>query len=365
MDYPKRPQLFALRFTRIVCRSCAAQEISGDGVALLVAVAHVEDSKRYTGAVTFWNDQLLPILGLRSWSALERVRNRCIAAGWLHYEPGGKSRPGRYWVTIPARLEVLGQEPLGVNPGDFCTSENDDHSLRETRDNRGGNDLLLVCTSEIGVVTEGQPRDNRGTTANHSTLLPSPNPIPLPNAAEPALDPDEQDLTAPSKTSGVPRLTDPRGTENDMADPVHGLGVWVRWRATDASRQAENAATIRSLIADHGAGLVQQVAERLQRAGAPDRDRKPGAKVWVDELLPAILGAQERKRAPVPAPTATKPEVVRQAHALLARHGASACRVALGWSPTTASTDDAMRAALEREPVARDLLDAFAAPVTP
>ena len=50
--YPKRPQLFTLRFIRVVTRSCAAQEIGGDGVALLITIACVEDSKRYTGAVT-------------------------------------------------------------------------------------------------------------------------------------------------------------------------------------------------------------------------------------------------------------------------------------------------------------------------
>jgi hypothetical protein len=149
-------------------------------------------------------------------------------------------------------------------------------------------------------------------------------------------------------------------------DPAGGLGVWVRWRSSDPSRQAENLATLRTLIIDHGPRAMQRVAERLQREGAPDRDRKPGDKCWVDELLPAILAEQAASsqasgstNGANPTATSPLPAIVRQAHALMAQHGAAACRAALGWAPHIAPSDIAMRNALEREPVAIDLVDAL------
>jgi hypothetical protein len=82
-------------------KACLANYIGGDACWLLTFVAHTEDARHYRGPVTFFNEQLLPILGGKSVDTLDRVRRRCIAAGWLHYEPGRKGRPGTYWVLIP------------------------------------------------------------------------------------------------------------------------------------------------------------------------------------------------------------------------------------------------------------------------
>jgi hypothetical protein len=366
--YPKRPRYFAHRFMRVLIKSCAAQEIGQDGLALLTVVAMTEDSKRYSDAVTFWNEQLGPLAGFRNWDQLNRTRTRVIAAGWLHYEPGGRGKVGRYWVTIPDHLEVLDDQPVGEDDPHKIRAlfpVGADQSLRETR---------IECGSNTEQNTD-DPLTACGQSAEPSnlSLCPIPDPTPRRAATEPIIDPSEQDITS---QADVPRADVPRGTENDrvqivagkitsQADPIQGLGVWIRWRARDADRQNENIAVLYNLVKQFTAPLVQRIAERLQRDGAPDRDRKPGDKVWVDELLPAILAAGSGAQAPGSTTTANPPnhaalpEIVTQAHALLAKHGAAACRTALGWAQTVAPSDAAMRTALEREALAAELVEVF------
>ena len=103
--YPQRPKYWANRVIRKMNKSCAANEIGPEGFTLVSTIAMTEDAKRYLAAVTFFNGQLMPITGLRSESRLDRTRKRCIETGWLHYEPGTKSTPGRYWTLIPEHAE--------------------------------------------------------------------------------------------------------------------------------------------------------------------------------------------------------------------------------------------------------------------
>lgn len=365
--YPKRPRYFAHRFMRVLIKSCAAQDIGQDGLALLTVVAMTEDSKRYSDAVTFWNEQLEPLAGFRNWDQLNRTRARVIAAGWLHYEPGGRSKVGRYWVTIPDHLEVLDDQPVGEDDPHKIRAlfpAGADDSLRETRIARGSNtdpsadDALTAC----------------GLNAEPSYLSLNRSLAGSQSAAEPTLDPDEQDITKPSRPSAdVPRSEVSRGSQNDTvrqavidADHVAGLGTWIRWRVSDEERTRENRQTITMLIERYGLGEVQRTCEALVMSGDPERpSRPPGSKCWPDEILPAILAARSQaagstQGANPPQPTPL-PEIVTQAHALLARHGAAACRVAMGWAPTVAPTDHAMRAALERLPVATELVLALCA----
>jgi hypothetical protein len=73
---------------------------------LCVTIAHLEDAKRYKGPVTFFTGQLLPLIGVTKWEALDNARKQAVDFGWLHYEPGnrGQRKPGKYWVTIPEGL---------------------------------------------------------------------------------------------------------------------------------------------------------------------------------------------------------------------------------------------------------------------
>jgi hypothetical protein len=108
--YPKdRPKFFAHRYCRLLTKTCAAQDIGHIAFVLCVTIAHQEDAKRYKGAVTFFNGQLMPLVGVTKWDVLDRARNHAVAGGWLRYIPGnhGQRQPGRYWVTIPSGLDDL------------------------------------------------------------------------------------------------------------------------------------------------------------------------------------------------------------------------------------------------------------------
>jgi hypothetical protein len=101
-EYPKRPKFFALKFVRLLTKKTVANELGPQAFTLLAVIAATEDARGYTDPVTFYNGQLYPLVGLGSEDALDRVRRKCIEAGWLHYTPGGRRLgPGRYWVDIP------------------------------------------------------------------------------------------------------------------------------------------------------------------------------------------------------------------------------------------------------------------------
>ena len=111
--HPKRKAYFANRYCRLLAETCAAQQIGHVSYVLCVTIAHREDAKRYKGPVTYYNEQLMPLIGVSKWESLESARNRAVQAGWLHYKPGnrGQRLPGRYWVTIPAEFDDLTDDP--------------------------------------------------------------------------------------------------------------------------------------------------------------------------------------------------------------------------------------------------------------
>ncbi len=106
-QYPTRPRFFANKFLRRMAKTCLANQIGTDACWLLTCVVMTEDAKAYTGAVTFYNEQLLPLAGLHSPDTLDRVRRKAVDAGWLHYERGGKTLAGKYWVVVPAEFEGM------------------------------------------------------------------------------------------------------------------------------------------------------------------------------------------------------------------------------------------------------------------
>ncbi|WP_417736294.1 hypothetical protein [Rosistilla oblonga] len=105
--YPTRPKFFAQKFIRLMTKSAAAQTIGSEAMLLCCVVACQEDAKRYSDAVTYYNEQLMPLLGFGGRTRLVNARQRAVDGGWLHYEPGGKGSPGRYWVTVPGHLDCL------------------------------------------------------------------------------------------------------------------------------------------------------------------------------------------------------------------------------------------------------------------
>ena len=165
-DYPKREAYFAHKFVRLMLRCCAAQEIGADGFALAAAIVHTEDAKRYTGAVTYWNEQLMPILGFTFWKQLDRARQKSIDAGWLHYESGGKRKVGRYWVTIPA--DIIDRTDSDVS----CSMNEIDHKAEINRGQSGDNREINRGQSVGNPL--GEPTIKRlqsvGESVEHSSL---------------------------------------------------------------------------------------------------------------------------------------------------------------------------------------------------
>jgi hypothetical protein len=108
--YPKRPPYFAHRFIRHMARTCVGNVIGTDACWLLTVIAMTEDAKKYSGAVTFYTENLADQCGF-SLTSMKRARRRAVEAGWLHYIAGSKGRAARYWVILPASEHAKSDGP--------------------------------------------------------------------------------------------------------------------------------------------------------------------------------------------------------------------------------------------------------------
>lgn len=156
---------FAHRFVRLLTKAAVANELGPEVCWLLAVVAMQEDSKRYTGAVTYWNEQLMPLCGFGSRKRLVVARQRAIESGWLIYEQGGKGRPGKYFVAIPERFASLPDGPCDESDA-VCRSDSERKTERKTK-----------CRSE----SERKAERKRGAMRNGkgAPFLPVPIPAPL------------------------------------------------------------------------------------------------------------------------------------------------------------------------------------------
>lgn len=184
--YPKRDGFFAGKFCRLMTKVCLANQIGSDGCYLLMTVAMTEDAKSYRGAVTFFNEQLLPLIGCRSVDALSRIRARCIDAGWLHYEPGGKGIPGSYWVVVPTQFRGVDNAPVDENASEYVA----DTTAKTRKEPREKPE-----TSAERTATKARKKPRR--SADHSSLTkdnPDPDPscgVPPPGEPKPEKPRDE------------------------------------------------------------------------------------------------------------------------------------------------------------------------------
>lgn len=128
-EYPGRPQFWAMKFIRKMGKTCIAQEIGAAGFALLAEIASTEDVAGYSRAVTFYDSQLMMTLGLHCHKSLARIRQKCVDAGWLHYEPGCKGRAGRYWTLEPDYATALPDSSF--DEGEQFSGEMPGHNARE------------------------------------------------------------------------------------------------------------------------------------------------------------------------------------------------------------------------------------------
>lgn len=166
--YPRRRPFFANRFCRLMTKVCLANQVGPESCFLLMTIAMTEDAKSYRGPVTFWNEQLVPLLGLNNVKALARIRDRAVESGWLHYEPGGKGRPGVYWVDVPESFRGMDDAPVDENVAEYSPA------LLDKIDPQSGR--------EVGKKA-GEKRERSG---QHSSLTPDLEESPTVSGATPA-----------------------------------------------------------------------------------------------------------------------------------------------------------------------------------
>lgn len=159
LEYPRdRPKVFAVKVTRQLMKMCAAAYIGPVGFALVNAVAATEDRAGYLRAVTFYDSQLMMILGIRKQHELAAARTKAVKAGWLQYAHGTKGRPGVYFVTIP----------IDANTDDDGASD------------EGGEDVVNESqTNHERITNESQTKVERNVNESQTNLQPS-SPMPLP-----------------------------------------------------------------------------------------------------------------------------------------------------------------------------------------
>lgn len=159
-DYPKREKFFFCKFARAVYLLGLASQVSTDGIALLLAVASVEDSLKYLKAPNFWNAQLMNMCGFHTEGTLIRVRQKLVDSGVLHYEKGSKSRAGTYWVVATPEAEGA-YDTLHHEEHDGLTIESESKSVGNIEVN-----AKLIRNSSV-------------TQALPSYPVPEPEPVPI------------------------------------------------------------------------------------------------------------------------------------------------------------------------------------------
>lgn len=172
--YPTRPGYFAAKYCRLLTKSAAAMEIGPEVCWMLTIIVHQEDSARYKKPINYWNEQLQALCGFGSRKRLVTARNKAIEAGWLHYEPGSKRKPGIYWVTLPTGLSI--GDSGSCDESDLLI---DGGTKRNGKTAMGGQNGTANDTDSLsgGNETERQ----RGAMRNGKSAPSIPNPKPNPS----------------------------------------------------------------------------------------------------------------------------------------------------------------------------------------
>lgn len=176
IEYPARPPYFAYKLIRQMVKSCAAQEIGALGFALVSTIVATEDAAGYKRAVTFYDAQLMMILGAENQKKLAAARNKAVAAGWLSYEHGRRGVPGRYFGTIPASA-TIGDDAPSDEGGDVAWNPTGTHT--ESERNASG-----TQREQTGIEVGSKP-DRSGHLSSLSLSLSQDPPNPPRGGGEP------------------------------------------------------------------------------------------------------------------------------------------------------------------------------------
>ena len=233
--YPTdRPKYWAMKYIRAMGKACAANEIGPLGAYLCSMIATTEDASGYRRAVTYWDQQLLPILGATNEKALALARTKCVDNGWLHYEHGRRGVPGRYWTTLPLHAMGVDDHPTdeGNESGSYSEPNgNQTGSQKEPNGNQTGsqkepNGVQTGSYSEPNGFSKGTKR-GLFFPIPIPTPEPIPEPIPKPKPKEP---PNPQGGSDSKKTTPILIIKAQEQTElPDELDTPEFRQVWAEW----------------------------------------------------------------------------------------------------------------------------------------
>ena len=237
MSYPKRNNYFAHRFARLLTKTALALDLGPEVCWMLTVVAMQEDSKRYRAPPTYWNDQLMALVGTKRAKTFRAWRDRAVEAGWLHYEYRGTKRPGVYWVTIPPEFGDLPDGP---------------------------------CDESDFVIWGESARDAGGLgaqTAPNSAPNSAPYPYPSPN---------------PNPPPPTPSTTSPVRDRADHAADLAGAGEAFTWEAiTEKLRGCGVTCPGKAVEVAQADGMtIEQAANLIAFWTAHKPKWQPGALVW-------------------------------------------------------------------------------------
>lgn len=153
-------------------KACLANEHGTDVFTLLVIISSLEDSKGYRGPVTFWNEQLMPLVGITSLTTFKRVRSKAIESGWLIYQQGSRSKPPKYFVNVPDVYKDCNDRPFDENPDELSSPSGPYLTHNPDSIDPSSPDLALNPVSI---------RPQCGTQSGLNPAHLPPIPIPIPN----------------------------------------------------------------------------------------------------------------------------------------------------------------------------------------
>jgi hypothetical protein len=331
--YQPREPFFANKAIRLMIKTCLPNDIGTDAFALLVVVAQTEDAAHYRRPVTFFNGQLMPILGIKSPHSLIRARARAIDSGWLAYEQGGRGVPGKYWILIPKHAAGLDDSPV------------DEGAISANFAQKDAPEVGMNANFALKPHHNGNESDIK-----RAILLPVPDPVPKSSSSQnrrPANSPDQtaewQPVLKRMRNFGVRKAREAivaaiaNGCTPDHVDTLiseaERRAAWVTPgglydRVCDASPELQTSAgwpsepldkkqTRQSLTATASARASDtqaKAAANARKASAKDLERQLGAALNAmnPEQLQDLAGRSKCPMPPQSLSLAKKPGAVRE-----------------------------------------------------
>jgi hypothetical protein len=105
-DYPKdRTNRYLFQMLDLLLVPVVARALGKSGLNLVRVIVSMENQMFFRQAVLITDDDLRPRVDC-SEKTLVEARRRCIAAGWIHYEPATMGQSSRIWTKVPQWVDV-------------------------------------------------------------------------------------------------------------------------------------------------------------------------------------------------------------------------------------------------------------------